>query len=245
MARDLWKGDRGSFFYLGFALVALVAALVGFSTTYFIPMATGRFAGPTIAHLHGLCFFGWIGLLIAQTWLARRQRLRLHQRLGLAVLPLALAMAATGIGVGMFAVRRDLAAGAGETAYSQLVGVVTPMLFLLLFTGIAWATRRRPAWHKRMILLATVAILWPAWFRWRHLLPGIPRPDIWLGVVVSDSLILVAALRDRIRFGAIHPAYLIFGSILIAEHVAETLLYDTPVWRTLAKAMFDLGAIVY
>ena len=245
MARELWKGDRGSNFYLGVALVAVAAALVGFSTTYFLPMATGRFSGPFIAHLHGLSFFSWIGLLLVQIWLARRGRLRAHRRLGLAALPLALCMAATGLGVGMFAVRRDLAAGAGEGAYAQLVGVATAMLFLLLFVGIAYATRRKPAWHKRLILLATIAVLWPAWFRWRHLLPGIPRPDIWLGVVVSDSLILVAALRDRLRFGRVHPAWLIFGTLLIAEHVAETIFYDSAVWRALAKAMFSVAATVY
>ena len=245
MAGDLWKADRGSAFYLGFALVAALAALIGFSTTYFLPMAGGRFAGPAIAHLHGLLFFTWIALLIAQAWLARARRMRLHQRLGLAVLPLAAAMAVTGLGIGMFAVRRDLAAGGGDAAYSQLVGVVTGMLFLLIFVGIAWATRRRPAWHKRMILLATVAVLWPAWFRWRHLLPGLPRPDIWLGVVVSDSLILIAALRDQARFGRVHPAYLACGSLLIAEHVAEIIWFDSPGWRSLAKAMFDLVSIQY
>lgn len=208
-------------------------------------MATRQFGGPTIAHLHGLCFFGWIGLLLVQASLARRKRLRLHQRLGLLSIPLAIAMAATGLGVGMFAVRRDLAAGAGEAAYSQLVGVVTAMLFLLLFVAIAFATRRRPDWHKRMILLATVAVQWPAWFRWRHLMPWLPRPEIWLGVVVSDSLILIAALRDRLRFGRVHPAYAIFGALLIAEHGSEILLYDSPGWRAAARAMFDLAALLY
>ncbi len=210
MPANVWQTDRGSRFYVLFALVAATAALVGFSTTYFIPMARQQFAGPVIAHLHGLLFFTWIGLLLVQAVLARQRRLRAHQRLGLAALPLAAAMAAAGLGVGMFAVRRDLAAGAGEAAYSQLVGVVAAMLFLLLFVAVAWAMRRRPDWHKRMILLATIAVLWPAWFRWRHLLP-----------------------------------YWIFGSLLIAEHVAEIFFYDSPAWRALAKAMFDLAAFAY
>ena len=245
MARNAWQGDRGSAFYVGFALLAATAALVGFSTTYFIPVATQHFAGPAVAHLHGLLFFGWITLLVTQAMLARRRRLRLHQRLGFVMLPLALAMAATGLGVGMFAVRRDLAAGAGEAAYSQLVGIVMAMAFLLLFVGIAWATRRRPDWHKRMILLATIAVLWPAWFRWRHLMPWLPRPDIWLAVVVSDSLILAAVLRDRLRFGRVHPAWLVFGSLLITEHVAEVFLFDTAGWRAAARAMFDLAAAIH
>jgi hypothetical protein len=245
MARNAWQGDRGGAFYLLFALTAVVATLVGFSTTYFIPVATRQFAGPVAAHLHGLFLFGWIGLLLLQAWLARQKRIRTHQRFGLAMLPCAVAMAATGIGVGMFAVRRDLAAGVGDAAYSQLGGVVTAMSLLLVFTAIAFAMRRRPDWHKRMILLATVAVLWPAWFRWRHLMPWLPRPDIWLSVVVPDAMILAAALRDRLRFGHIHPAYLIFGSLLIAENVAELLLFDSPLWRAATKAMFDLAATIY
>lgn len=33
MARNAWQADRGSVFYLLFAVTALIAALVGFSTT--------------------------------------------------------------------------------------------------------------------------------------------------------------------------------------------------------------------
>lgn len=89
-----------------------------------------------------------------------------------------------------------------------------------------------------MVLLAIIAILWPAWFRFRHLMPWMPRPDIWLAVVLSDSPILVAALRDQALLGRVHPAYWIFGSALIADHVAEVLLIDSPLWRTAARAIY-------
>ena len=55
----------------------------------------------------------------------------------------------------------------------------------------------------------------------------------------------MAALRDRLRFGRIHPAWLIFGSLLIVDHVAETLAYDSAAWRAVARAMFDVAALVY
>lgn len=245
MAQHIWKDDRGTGFYIGFALVAALAALVGFSTTYFIPVARAAFGGPTIAHVHGLLFFAWIGLLLGQAVLARSGRLRWHRRIGWAALPLALAMSATGIGVGMFAVRRDLALGMGDFACSQLVGVVTAMLLLPLFVAAALALRSRPDWHKRLMVLATIAILWPAWFRWRHLMPWVPRPDIWLAVVLADSLIVAAMIRDRWSFGRMHPAYAIFGTLLIAEHVAEALLFDTPAWRGLARSMFGLFSAVF
>jgi len=239
MAGNVWRGDRGTSFYVGLALVAALAAAVGFSTTYFIPVAGGRFGGPAVAHVHGLLFFAWIALFLGQALLARTGRIRRHRQLGQAALPLAVAMAVSGIGVGMFAVERDLAAGAGGFAYSQLVGVVTGMAFLLLFAGAAVLMRRRPDWHKRLMVLATIAVLWPAWFRWRHLMPWVPRPDIWLAVVAADSLILVAMLRDALKFGRVHIAYAVFGTLLVAEHAAEAMLFDTPGWRRVARAMFD------
>src|SRR4051812_30381638 len=106
------------------ALVAIAAVATGFSTTYFIPIAAGSFAGPVVAHVHGLLFMGWIAMMLLQPMLVRHRRSGLHRRLGWIALPLALAMAASGLGVGMFAVSRDLAAGAGDGAYAQLIGVV-------------------------------------------------------------------------------------------------------------------------
>jgi hypothetical protein len=214
--------------------------MTGFSTTYWLPVVRRTFAGPLVAHIHGLLFFSWIALLIAQVHFAKAKKIRVHRRLGNLSLPLALAMALSGFGVGMMAVRRDLAANVGDFAYSQLAGVVATMLLMLAFVCAAYATRRKPDWHKRFVLLATVALLWPAWFRWRHLLPWIPRPDFWLGFVVADSLIVVAALRDRVKFGRVHPVYAWFGTFLIVENIAELMLFDTPVWRSLAQAEFRL-----
>lgn len=53
-----------------------------------------------------------------------------------------------------------------------------------MFTGLVAAgliNRRRPEVHKRLMLLATLLILWPAWFRFRHFFPGVPRPTCGSG----------------------------------------------------------------
>jgi hypothetical protein len=235
-----WRGDRAGRFYVAFALVALSAVAIGFSTTYFLPLAGGTFAGPPVAHIPGLLFIAWISLMLLQPLLVRRRRTRLHRKLGWIALPLALAMAASGLGVGVHAVARDLASGGGDVAYSQLIGVVAAMSFFVAYVSIALAFRKQPDWHKRMMVLATIAILWPAWFRFRHLLPFVPRPDVVLGVVVSDSLILIAMVRDRVKFGRVHPAYLIFGLLLIAEHLGEVAFFDSPAWRAAARSIYGL-----
>ncbi|MGZ8347081.1 MAG: hypothetical protein ACXWUP_08230, partial [Allosphingosinicella sp.] len=197
MASYIWRGDSNTFFYIAMAWVGASAAVAGFSTTYFIPLAGARFEGPAITHIHGLLFFGWITLLIVQTALIRRRNSRLHRRIGLAALPLAAAMAISGAGVGIYAVRRDLAVGmVGDVAHSQLIGVLAAMLIFVSYVSIALAARKHPDWHKRMMVLATIAVLWPAWFRFRHFMPWIPRPEISLAIVVADAPILVAMVRD-------------------------------------------------
>lgn len=238
---NLWRGDRASRFYLGFADCALAIAIAGFSTTYILPMATNAFRGPTIAHIHGGLFLAWLALLIRQTWLIARGRVRSHRRLGVVAVPLALAMAASGVGVGLYATRRDVVSF-GDAGYSGLIGTLTAMLIFAAFVVAAVMMRNRPDWHKRLMVLATIAILWPAWFRFRHLLPWLLRPEITLAILAADSLILVAMLRDRWRFGKVHPAYLSFGTALFAEHVAEQLLYDAPAWRAAAKGLYEMLA---
>ena len=59
----------------------MAAVLVaGFSLN--LAMGRSSFAVPLIYHLHGVVFFGWIGLFVAQTSLMARGNTALHRRLG-------------------------------------------------------------------------------------------------------------------------------------------------------------------
>jgi hypothetical protein len=234
------ENDRKTHFYVGIGVTAAVAAAAGFSTTYLLPVAGARFHGPQIAHVHGLLFFAWVALAVLQPLLVRRGDAKLHRGLGYAAVFLAVAMAASGVGVGIYAVTRDLAAGVGAFAYSSLPGVLFAMVIFLGLVAAAVALRKKPDWHKRLILLATIAILWPAWFRFRHFMPWVPQPEILLAVILADSLVVVAMLRDKLQFGQVHPAYSIFGVGLIAEHVAEAALFDSGPWRSFARTTYAI-----
>lgn len=91
------------------------------------------------------------------------------------------------------------------------------------------------------MMLATLVVLWTAFFRFRHLMPWVPRPDLWLGLVLADLPILIAAVRDRIVYGHVHPVWAIFGTLLIAEKSLETmLLFETTLWRDLRAGVYRL-----
>ncbi|MNE30076.1 hypothetical protein D3C80_1235760 [compost metagenome] len=154
-------------------------------------------------------------------------------------LALAVATAITAVPVALLAVERDLASGFGPGAVSSLPGVLTSMLIFLGLVLAAAAFRRRGPVHKRLMLLATIVVLWPAWFRLRHWLPGVPDPQFWLGVVAADSLMLAAMIRDRLVEGRVHPVWLWVGLPIFVDQTLEAVFYDAPLWRSVATFLYE------
>lgn len=236
---NVWARDRANWFYLGFGLFALAAVLIGFSTTYFIPMARRSFSAPWVVHLHGATALGWVLLLICQAHLVGRHRTPLHRRIGRAGLPLAVIIWATGIATAAWAARRDLPE-IGTAATSNLGGTAIGLSLYLSLVVAAVAMRRRPDWHKRLIMLATIQVLWPAFFRWRHLLPMVPRPEIWLALVLAYFPILIAAARDLWRYGRVHPVWLFVAPALVVEQSIEFAFFDRGVLRQFGQWLYSL-----
>jgi hypothetical protein len=139
-------------------------------------------------------------------------------------------------------VQRELRQGLGESAYSGLIGVLTSglMFFALVITAII--NRNRPAFHKRYMLLATIVVLWPAWFRFRHYFPAVPRPDIWFALVLADSLIVVSWVWEKYKYGTIHPVLKYVGLFIILEQTFEMLAYNSRTWQSLAKWSYNVFA---
>lgn len=221
-------------------LVAVAVALAGFAQTFILPVSAGRFKAPAIVYLHGASAFTWICIFAGQPLWLRAGRFGAHRLAGIIGAAAAGGFVLTTPFVGAYAVTRDYQAGGGEAALSGIVGnLSSPLIFAsLVIAGIL--TRRTPETHKRLMLLATIVILWPAWFRFRHYFPDVPRPEIVFGVVIADSLVLAAAMRDWFSLGKIHSVWTIAGTALIGENIAELILFDTPAWRALAHALLGL-----
>lgn len=231
--------DRARPFYLAFVVMAATAVLIGFSTTYFLPGSRGTLNIPWTVHVHGWTAMAWVVLLIVQVLLVRRGRTRQHRQLGKLALPIAVAIWVSGIATGLWAVRRDLPS-LGEFAYAGLAGTFTSLTMFLALVIAAWQLRHRPDWHKRVILLATIVVLWPAFFRFRHLLPFVPRPEITLGLLLADVWIVVAAIRDRLRWGRVHPAWLYLGGFVFIEQAIELWAFGAGWFTPFGRALFSL-----
>jgi hypothetical protein len=232
------KRQRSKFF-LVMGFTGVLAVLIGFAKTFFIPVADRSFKAPFSVYLHGFFAFAWVLFFLSQSVLIHSKKVKLHMRLGLLGTFLAFGTAITLVPVGIYTVEKELGAGLGDTAISGILAIFTSgLMFLALFT-IGYLYRKNLQAHKRLMLLATIVVLWPAWFRFRHYFPHIERPDIWFAVVLADSLIIIAWVWDWTTNRKIHPVLLYLGMFIILEHSFEVLTFDSEPWRRVARAIYS------
>lgn len=231
---------RSSFFPV-MSIGFLAVALAGFSTTFFLPLFRGAFQAPAVVYVHGVLLFGWLILFIVQTQLVRTRRVPWHRRLGWAGALLAAAIVVSGVAVGFHATTRDLAAGEGDAARGQLVNIVLEMLLFGGLVAAAVAFRRDRESHKRLLLLAAITILGPAWFRFRHFLPGLPNPLVVLSLI-ADSMLAVAIAHDLLVVRRVHPVYRWVGGGMVAVHLAELFASESALWMRASRALLGEAA---
>jgi hypothetical protein len=231
---------RGFSIYLIIGLIGLFAVFVGFSKTFFIPVSQGTFLAPVTVHIHGAFAFAWVIFYVLQTLLIHKRSVRTHRSLGWAGAFIAVGIAVTMLPAGLFQVERDLKLGLGETAVSGLLGVVTSALVFVTLVCAGFYYRNKPEVHKALMLLSTIFVLWPAWFRFRHFFPSVPRPDIWFGFVLSESFIVIAWIVDWRERGKLNKTLFYVGALLIIETSFEVLMFDTRGWRIVAQGIYSM-----
>ena len=155
-------------FFPWMSVALALAVLWGFGPSYFFrafvtsPARTRTLT--LLLHAHGFVNSCWITLLIVQTMLVAKHRTDIHRRLGVAGVVLAPAVVAIAFAVGAGGPMRSATWGtlAGRpVAKFTLLAMGhpgSPMIFGLLFTAAFWLRRKREA-HKRLVLLATLAIM--------------------------------------------------------------------------------------
>ncbi len=234
MAAIAGKRARGHHFVWA-GCAALAAAVIGFFTTFLRPMWMGSFHGPGVVFVHGAFVLSWLMLFLSQAWWVHSGRFPRHRAMGALATIVAPGAMASSIAMGVFAMRRDLQAGLGDTALSILVGSVTSPLIFFSLVAAALYFRGKPEVHKRLMLMATVAILWPAFFRFRHYFPSVPRPEWVFGFLLPQLFLIAVIFADRLRLGRVHPVYWWVGVPFMLEAAFETWYFDSPGWRLLAR----------
>lgn len=239
VTRVRWSAER--FFYGGMALAILATVLLGFSRSFFLrPWFPAHPAPPeTFFYFHGAVFTAWFVLLVAQTSLVSRGRTDLHRRLGVFGVVLAGLMVALGTAGAFIAARRP----------GGFVGIPVPplqflaiplfdMVFFALLVGMAVALRGTPQSHKRLMLVASIAILTAAVARWPL---GIMSagPPAFFGI--TDLFLVPLVIWDLTTRRRLHPVTLWAGLALLASQVLRLWVSSTSGWMTFARWATGVG----
>lgn len=201
-------------FFSGMALLILCAVFVGFARSYYL---AGVFQAPLpnrLVHIHGAVFTCWILLLITQTVLVSAHRVDIHRRLGLVGFGLACTMPVVAIYAAVDSMVRH---ASRPTARAFFVVPTFDILAFIPLVFLAWKYRSNAAAHKRLIIIATIAILDAAVARW-------PIHASWWGLHPSEwateAFLIPLFAYDLFSIRKIHRATL-WGSVLLVflQHV--------------------------
>ncbi len=200
---------RPSFFFW-MTVVMAVFVFGGFGMTYLFPLATGTLRpAPPVVHLHGIVFFSWILLLVAQPMLIGFRNMSLHRSLGTFGIALATAIMFMGFITQMLGAAHSREHPTPNLYNGVYLGIMAVTGFGTMFT-MAMRNTRRPEIHKRMILLAMLPILPPGIHRFYMVplgLTAFPILPMYLTLDAMAIAILVQEWRSAQRISG----YTMFG----------------------------------
>ena len=226
----------------------LVSVFLGFSQSYYLQgvlklpewKAFATPPHPLLVHIHAAVFSSWILLLLAQTSLVAADRVDLHRRLGVAGFGLACLLVLVGLAVTCEFLSRHHGHEEPGLRFPFLQVVDLTVFSTLIYFG--YRQRFNPAAHKRLMLIATAALLDAAFSRWPILVVG--------NGLVADfccyALLALLAVYDMWSIGKVQRATLWGGALLIlAHHPILTILERNLAWHRLAIYMQRLGDLLH
>jgi hypothetical protein len=232
---NLYRTDRrfDHLFFSGMALLILVSVFLGFAHSYYL---AGLFKAPLpnlLVHIHGAVFSCWIVLLIVQTSLVAASRVDVHRRLGLLGFGLACLVVLLGLMTATDSQVRHFAAGeAGNGVRAFFTVPLSTMLAFSVLVYFAFRGRFNPAAHKRLILIATIAILDAAFERW-------PIHAYWWGertaaLSCTIPFLLVIMAYDYWSIGKVHRTTIWASAfVVMLQQVRDPIGHSAP-WQTFA-----------
>jgi len=212
------------------SIVIAFVVFTGFARTFYL---RGLFPAKPLTPLvifHGTLFTTWIVIFITQVRLVAAGRTDIHRKLGIFATIVAALMPIVGTLAAIASAKRGFTPPGGPPPLVFLAIPLSDMIVFTVLVGLALYFRNKSDFHRRLMLLTTLAILTPAIARIPMIRPyGIPA---FFGIV--DLLILSAIFYDRFRRGRYHPAFLYGGFFIIVSQPARILIARTTLWHHFA-----------
>lgn len=231
------RSIRARYFYLGIALLLVGLVIWGFGPSYYLPLFAGTLELSPLLHLHGLVFSAWVLFFVAQASLIAGGRRRVHMTMGWIGTGLAAVIVALGVVVTVASLEAGVAGGRSGESQRFIVHPLGDLVLFSAFFLAAVLNRRRAETHKRLMILAMLAMMPPALFRisfpWFGMDPTLPA-------LMTAVVVLLGIAHDRRTHGRVHPVYLYGGAIVVAILPLRVLFANTDAWLALTSPLVRL-----
>lgn len=212
----------GRYFYTCAALLVIAVMVPGLGRGFYLRPAFHAQSLRPLLIAHAVVMSLWFILFLVQSWLVSARYVSVYQRLGWIAAITGVAV----IGLGVF----TAVASNGRTPVARAFLTVSlgemALFAVLAGCGIAW--RRQIDFHRRLMLLSSVATLPAAVARipvsWMKPLGA------WGYFGLTDLLILTLIPCDTVRHRRLHPAFLWGGLFIVASHPLRFVVGATPAW---------------
>jgi hypothetical protein len=227
--------------YLALAAALALFVFIGFAKTYYLRTL---FQVPPITyllHAHALAFTAWMVLFLIQVSLISKQNYRTHMQLGVAGMIVAALVFALGLATA-FAYAGDPRPRPMGLDSPHFTFV--PVFSILLFGGFvaaAFLLRKRGQLHKRLMVLAMIAILGPPTARIVRIL-GLGGNFLVIQTTVTALFVIAALATDWARHRAVHAAYSVGGTLLVLSWPARVWFAQTDAWGAVGYWMARVSA---
>jgi hypothetical protein len=232
--------------FVTLALVMLAIVVVAFtptlylrSTLPYLDTQVGHRTLPVHLLVHGVVLTAWFVLFVVQTWLVAIRNVRVHRQLGIVTALNAIAVIASAVYTIVQLTPRSVAAahasgvpadrierGIERFVVPIVIGDSVALLLFALFVGAAIYWRRRPATHKRLMLLATVMILGPAFADGRPvgqvLAQFLPSGVAYIAAIWLCVFALV--WHDRVTTRRLEPATIWAAVVIVVVGTLSVLI---------------------
>ncbi len=207
-------------FFLSMALLILVIIVTGFAQSYFLAGMVRAKLPNTLVHIHGAIFVSWIFLLAAQASLVALRKVKLHMTLGVLGFILPPLMVILGILTLFDSIRRGQVDVPPEVL---LAGDLENLLIFIVLISWGMLARRQSAFHKRLMILGTMAITGPAIDRWGFGLP------VTIGVILAQPILVLAYDLWSIR--RVHRATAVATATIVTAMLTVIPFSRLPFWQ--------------
>lgn len=194
-----------------------------------------------VVHVHAWIFTGWMLLLSLQILLVVGDRVALHRKLGWLAAGWACLMAVLGPWASMVA-KGPLHAGPASTQFLSIQFGAIGAFIVFVAWGIS--LRKNPAAHKRIMILATVALISAGFARVTGFFLPEPRSIVLLFFYnyYGDVLILTLMAAWDLRRGRLMKQFVLGATALILLECLNIYLYRWEPWKAFTVGLLAAWA---